>query len=219
MFERFSDNAHEVVSCAQEEARRLVHPCLEAEHLLLGVLRHHEGAGAEVLLGQHLSLGTARRIVDELRGRGEKPVDVDGSIGFGRTGKDALEGALRICLELGHEDIGDEHILLALLERRAGIATRVLGDAGLDRDKVQRELVRRLGFPSTRTDPRDLAAELSRALAWAARKAGAEGRTADTGDLLTGLVAADPLAARAAAELDVDEDDLRAAVARARRQS
>jgi ATP-dependent Clp protease ATP-binding subunit ClpC len=134
MFERFTDRARRVVVLAQEEARLLDHNYIGTEHLLLGLLREHEGAAAEALRALGVSLGEVRRRVEEIIGRGkEQP---SGHIPFTPRAKKVLELSLREALNLGHDYIGTEHILLGLVREGEGVAARVLTGMGATAERV-----------------------------------------------------------------------------------
>ncbi|MEV6849940.1 ATP-dependent Clp protease ATP-binding subunit [Actinoplanes sp. NPDC051411] len=131
MFERFTDRARRVVVLAQDEARMLNHNYIGTEHLLLGLLSEGEGAAAQALKGLGVSLQDIRRRVD----RGE--AEPGGHIPFTPRAKKVLELALREALQLGHNYIGTEHILLGLVREGDGVAARLLGaDLGQVRQRV-----------------------------------------------------------------------------------
>ncbi|MGC9671559.1 Clp protease N-terminal domain-containing protein, partial [Planosporangium sp. 12N6] len=144
MFEQFTDRARRVVVLAQEEARMLNHNYIGTEHLLLGIVRESEdphGGGdvaAEALESLGISLEGVRQQVTEIIGQGQQAPS--GHIPFTPRAKHVLELALREALQLGHHDIGTEHILLGLIREGEGIAAQVLAtlatDPGLIRLRV-----------------------------------------------------------------------------------
>jgi ATP-dependent Clp protease ATP-binding subunit ClpC len=142
MFERFTDRARRVVVQAQEEARDLGHHYLGPEHLLLGLV-HEERSLAVLVLG---SLGISRDAVRqrtlEAVPRGEQPPS--GHIPFTPAAKKLLEQSLRESRALGHDYIGTEHILLALLGEGGGTAAQVLTGLGADADGARAQVVRML---------------------------------------------------------------------------
>src|SRR5437867_12711807 len=113
MFERFTDRARRVVVLAQEEARLLDHNRIGTEHLLLGLIREGEGIAAQALESMDISLETVRQQVVEIIGRGQTVPT--GHIPFSPRAKKVLELALREALQLGHNYIGTEHLLLGLI--------------------------------------------------------------------------------------------------------
>jgi ATP-dependent Clp protease ATP-binding subunit ClpC len=124
MFERFTDRARRVVVLAQEEARKLNHNYIGTEHLLLGLIRESEGVAAKALESLGISLDAVRQQVREIIGQGQQPPS--GHIPFTKRAKKALELSTRESMQLGHNYIGTEHILLGLLREGDGVAAQVL---------------------------------------------------------------------------------------------
>ena len=135
MFERFTDRARRVVVQAQEESRRLNHNYIGTEHLLLGLLREDEGVAAEALAALEVGLDPAREQVAEIVGRGQQAPS--GHIPFTPRAKKVLELSLRESLDLGHETIRPEHILLGLITEGHGVAVEVLRILGAGPDQVR----------------------------------------------------------------------------------
>jgi ATP-dependent Clp protease ATP-binding subunit ClpA len=124
MFERFTNRARHVVVLAQEEARRLHHNYIGTEHILLGLFGEPDGAAGRVLAGLGMSLEAARGEVTAIIGVGaEAP---SGHIPFTPRAKKTLELALREALQLHHNYIGTEHILLGLIREGDGVAVQIL---------------------------------------------------------------------------------------------
>ena len=143
MFERFTDKARQAVVLAQEEARRLGHPEVGPEHLLLGLLAvDGESAATGALTGLGIPLDDLRREVEERIGRGEGAPS--GHLPFASANKKVLELSLREALQLGHNYIGTEHILLGLIREGESGAAQVLAGRGADLDAVRREVVGQL---------------------------------------------------------------------------
>ena len=143
MFERFTERARKVVVLAQEEARHFNHNYIGTEHLLLGLLREDEGVAARALTSLNVTLDEVREQVESIVGYGEE--GTGGQAPFTPRSKKVLELALREALQLGHNYIGTEHILLGLVRESEGVAARVLSNLDVDPDKVRREVVRMLG--------------------------------------------------------------------------
>jgi ATP-dependent Clp protease ATP-binding subunit ClpC len=143
MFERFTERARKVVVLAQEEARHFNHNYIGTEHLLLGLLREDEGVAAQALSSLNVTLDEVREQVESIVGYGEEGTGAQAP--FTPRSKKVLELALREALQLGHNYIGTEHILLGLVRESEGVAARVLSNLDVDPDKVRREVVRRLG--------------------------------------------------------------------------
>jgi ATP-dependent Clp protease ATP-binding subunit ClpC len=143
MFERFTERARKVVVLAQEEARHFNHNYIGTEHLLLGLLREDEGVAARALAALGVTLDEVREQVESIVGYGEEGTGAQAP--FTPRSKKVLELALREALQLGHNYIGTEHILLGLVRESEGVAARVLSNLDVDPDKVRREVVRMLG--------------------------------------------------------------------------
>jgi ATP-dependent Clp protease ATP-binding subunit ClpC len=151
MFQRFTDRARRVVVLAQDEARGLNHNWIGTEHLLLAVLSEGHGVGAKALESMQISLDAARQQVESIIGRGQNPVG-DGHIPFTPRAKKVLELSLRESLQLGHDYIGTEHILLGLVREGDGVAAQVLVKMGADLNRVRQQVIQVLhghqGTPS-----------------------------------------------------------------------
>lgn len=143
MFERFTERARNVMVLAQEEARRMSHNYIGTEHLLLGLIREEEGVAAQALRAVGVSFDEARERVGNIVGYGEE--DSGGQAPFTPRSKKVLELSLREALQLGHDYIGTEHILLGLVRESEGVAAMVLSDMGVDPDDVSGEIVELLG--------------------------------------------------------------------------
>jgi ATP-dependent Clp protease ATP-binding subunit ClpA len=139
MFERFTDRARRVVVLSQEEARLLRHPYIGTEHILLGLVREGEGFAARSLEALGVDLAGVRRKVEEIVGEGDD--HPSGHIPFTPRSKKVLELALREALQLGHNYIGTEHILLGLVREGEGVAAQVLVALGADLSSVRRKVI------------------------------------------------------------------------------
>jgi ATP-dependent Clp protease ATP-binding subunit ClpA len=149
MFERFTDRARRVLVMAQEEAKALGHSFIGTEHLLLGLVAEGEGVGAKALaaVGVDLADLRARVLVAVPPGAG-----IDGPAPFTPRSKKVLELSLRQALQLGHNYIGTEHLLLGLLREREGVGAQVLIASGVRVEDVQAKVVELLsGFSRPRS--------------------------------------------------------------------
>src|SRR2546430_11914498 len=142
MFERFTDRARRVVVLAQEEARMLNHNYIGTEHLLLGLIHEGEGVAAKALESMNISLEGVRQQVEEIIGTGQAAPT--GHIPFTPRAKKVLELSLREALQLGHNYIGTEHILLALIREGEGVAAQVLQKLGADLNRVRQQVLQLL---------------------------------------------------------------------------
>ncbi|WP_290706853.1 Clp protease N-terminal domain-containing protein, partial [Gordonia sp. UBA5067] len=170
MFERFTDRARRVVVLAQEEARMLNHNYIGTEHILLGLIHEGEGVAAKALESLGISLEAVRTQVEEIIGQGQQAPA--GHIPFTPRAKKVLELSLREALQLGHNYIGTEHILLGLIREGEGVAAQVLVKLGADLNKVRQQVIQLLsGYQGK--EPQE---------------AGAGGRSSEAGTPSTSLV-------------------------------
>jgi ATP-dependent Clp protease ATP-binding subunit ClpC len=139
MFERFTDRARRVVVLAQEEARMLNHNYIGTEHILLGLIHEGEGVAAKALESLGISLEAVRSQVEEIIGQGQAAPT--GHIPFTPRAKKVLELSLREALQLGHNYIGTEHILLGLIREGEGVAAQVLQKLGADLNRVRQQVI------------------------------------------------------------------------------
>ena len=142
MFERFTDRARRVVVLAQDEARLLNHNYIGTEHILLGLIHEAEGVGAKALEALGVTLDAVREQVRDIIGEGNQTPS--GHIPFTPRAKKVLELSLREALQLGHNYIGTEHILLGLLREGEGTAVKVLSRLKAEPAAVRQEVIERL---------------------------------------------------------------------------
>src|SRR5215204_5802218 len=142
MFERFTDRARRVVVLAQEEAKMLNHNYIGTEHILLGLIHEGEGVAAKALESLGISLEAVRQQVEEIIGQGQQ--QPTGHIPFTPRAKKVLELSLREALQLGHNYIGTEHILLGLIREGEGVAAQVLVKLGADLNRVRQQVIQLL---------------------------------------------------------------------------
>jgi pyridoxamine 5'-phosphate oxidase len=154
VFERFTDRARRTIVSAQDEARVLGHDWIGTEHLLLGLLHEREGVAAKALESLEISLGAVRLEVGAMIGTGSQAPS--GRVEFTPRARKVLELSLREALQLGHDYIGTEHILLGLIREHEGVAAQALVRLGADLSRVRQKVVQLLaGYPG----PRDVADE------------------------------------------------------------
>ena len=158
MFERFTDRARRVVVLAQEEARMLNHNYIGTEHILLGLIHEGEGVAAKALEALNISLEGVRAQVEEIIGQGQQAPS--GHIPFTPRAKKVLELSLREALQLGHNYIGTEHILLGLIREGEGVAAQVLVKLGADLNRVRQQVIQLLsGYQGKEAAPSNGPAE------------------------------------------------------------
>src|SRR5699024_7603471 len=130
------------VVLAQEEARMLNHNYIGTEHILLGLIHEGEGVAAKALESMNISLEAVRNQLTENIGRGQTAPA--GHIPFTPRAKKVLELSLREALQLGHNYIGTEHILLGLIREGDGVAAQVLQKLGADLNRVRQQVIQLL---------------------------------------------------------------------------
>jgi ATP-dependent Clp protease ATP-binding subunit ClpA len=141
-FERFTERAKKVLTLAQEEAQRSHHSYIGTEHLLLGLLREGDGLAAKVLDNLGVEIGSVRQAIESVLGRNEL-IKVHQIIPTSRV-KKVIEISFEEARRMGHNYVGTEHLLLALLIEGEGIAGHVLNDLGVTLDSARREIERLL---------------------------------------------------------------------------
>jgi Clp amino terminal domain, pathogenicity island component/UvrB/uvrC motif len=151
MFERFTDRARRVVVLAQEEARMLNHDYIGTEHILLGLIHEGDGVAAKALQTLGISLEAVRQQVEEIIGQGQQAPS--GHIPFTPRAKRVLELSLREALQLGHNYIGTEHILLGLIREGEGVAAQVLMKLGADLNRVRQQVIELLHGYQAKEEP------------------------------------------------------------------
>ena len=172
MFERFTDRARRVVVLAQEEARLLNHSYIGTEHILLGLIHEGEGVAAKALESLGISLEAVRSQVEEMIGQGG--TSPSGHIPFTPRAKKVLELSLREALQLGHNYIGTEHILLGLIREGEGVAAQVLIKLGADLSRVRQQVIQLLsGYQGSGGRPEG-SAETAAAVGGSSKEEGGE---------------------------------------------
>lgn len=136
----FTKRARNVLTLAQEEARRFQHTYIGTEHLLLGLVREGEGVAAQVLSNLGVEVDQVRHAVEAIIGRGERIVL--GEVGLTPRAKKVIGLATEEARRLNHRFIGTEHLLLGLLREGEGIAAGVLESMGLQLGQVREETIR-----------------------------------------------------------------------------
>jgi ATP-dependent Clp protease ATP-binding subunit ClpC len=151
MFERFTERARKVVVKAQDEARFLKQNYIGTEHILLGLIDEREGIAARVFYELNLSVEEIRSSVKEVVTEGSS--ESYEHIPFTPRAKKVLELSLREALQMGHNYIGTEHILLGLLREGEGVAARVLNGMGITLDNVKEKIKEILNRQSYYSEP------------------------------------------------------------------
>jgi SAM-dependent methyltransferase len=145
---RFTERARHAIVLAQNEAHGLKHNYVGVEHLLLGLLGEGEGLAARVLVSLDITAEEVRAEVRQIVGVGDDVVE--GAIPFTPRTKRVLDLALREALALGHNYVGTEHILLALVRENEGVAARILLGFGADPVTIRGGIVDMISGPGRR---------------------------------------------------------------------
>jgi ATP-dependent Clp protease ATP-binding subunit ClpC len=128
MFERFSPPARQVLVVAQEEARSLGHPAVGTEHVLLGLLRSEGGVAAQALASIGLVPDRVRERIVELVGQGKH--STHGQIPWNPRTRRLFDIALREAMSMGADEVGTEHVALAIASEGEGAVAQVLSVLG-----------------------------------------------------------------------------------------
>jgi ATP-dependent Clp protease ATP-binding subunit ClpA len=222
MFERFTDRARRVLVLAQEEARLLNHNFIGTEHILLGLIHEEDGVAAQALASMGISLEAVRLSVTETIGPAGRSMN-PGSPPFTPRAKKVLELSLREALQLGHNYIGTEHMLLGLLREGEGVGAQVLVNLGADLSVVRQQVIHLLSGSDAlgafgggiHTASSTSSTSSARGSAWARTRAAAQADNAarrlaadlpvGTQHMLIGLFEQpDSLAAKVLASLNID---------------
>ncbi len=158
-FERFTRRARQALSMAQDEAQRMNHGYIGTEHLLLGLMREQEGIAARVLTELGLTLGQVQRAVERIVGRGERPPR---SLQLAEQTKQVIELAVDEAKRLGHQYIGTEHLLLALVRSQNSMASAILQSLNVNREIVRRRVLNLMRQDMTPSTPSSSADDRSR---------------------------------------------------------
>ncbi|WP_332310662.1 ATP-dependent Clp protease ATP-binding subunit [Alkalibacter mobilis] len=147
MFGRFTEKAQKVLMLSQEEAKKLNHNYIGSEHLLMGLIQEGEGIAALALKNMGVTYDKIMKQIEGLLGRGDEPVDE--IIGYTPRTKKILELSLMEARALNQSYIGTEHILLGLVREGEGIGAKLLGDLGLDFEKIREEIIKLMNTTTT----------------------------------------------------------------------
>jgi Clp amino terminal domain, pathogenicity island component len=142
VFGMFTDGARQVVILAQEEARILNQEYVSSEHMLLGLLREGKGVGSKALESLGVTLAAARQQVERVTDRGLRAGQ--GNLPFTQDAKNVLVSSLREALELGHNYIATEHILLGLIHNGEDGGAEIIVKLGADLSRVRQAAIQML---------------------------------------------------------------------------
>ena len=142
MFERFTDRARRVIVLAKEGACSLNHNYIGTEHILFALVAEGEGIAAKVLQSFDVTADEVSDKIVKVIGRGE--VSPAPNLPFTPRAKKVTELALREALQLGHNYIGTEHLLLGIVREDEGLGARILFDFCTAQD-VRKKILEMLG--------------------------------------------------------------------------
>ena len=137
-FERFTEGAKKALALAQESAKEMGHNYVGSEHLLLGLLHEEEGAAAKALERFGVDVSEVRKRADSMVGKGD--YHFTDSFGYTPRTKKIIELSLYEAKTLKNNYIGTEHLLLALIRERDGVAARILAELGVDPEALRKAL-------------------------------------------------------------------------------
>ncbi|MHC4553065.1 MAG: Clp protease N-terminal domain-containing protein [Planctomycetota bacterium] len=142
MFERYTENARDVLSHARQEAQKFHHDHIGTEHILLGLIEVKTGIAADILTHRRVDLRKAKEEVDKMVAA-HRPEDDDNFPALPRTkhAHELIDDAVEEARQLKHGLIGTEHLLLALLYEKEGRGAQILGNLGLKLDEVRQDVV------------------------------------------------------------------------------
>ncbi len=152
MLERFTKRGKQVISLAQEEARRLGHNIVGTEHILLGLITEGQGIAAKVLSELNVVNVSVKEQIEALVGKSNE--NIDGNIGFSPRSKMVIQLASEEAQMLGHDYVGTEHILLGLIREGEGVAAKVLENLGVDLEKTREVVLKELGSTPQSKSPK-----------------------------------------------------------------
>ena len=142
MFERFTEQAREVMRLTVDEVSRFNHEHVDTAHLLVGLLREEEGVAAQALSASGVTLEAARGRLVAILGQGEKDA---GGGAFTVRSKRVLDLALGAARRLGDDRVDTHHLLLALASEPGGAAAEILADLGVDQRELRAEVISLIG--------------------------------------------------------------------------
>ena len=140
--ERFTPRARQAVEAATEAARSLGHSYVGTEHILLGLYTPAEGIAAKILAAHKVTRKKVESRLLEHTPRGQKPVGDQHP--YTPRAADVVVGTVHEAIQLGHNYVGTEHILLALFRDEESLAAKILADLGLERDQVKADVIQAL---------------------------------------------------------------------------
>ncbi|MBI2951585.1 ATP-dependent Clp protease ATP-binding subunit, partial [bacterium] len=144
----FTDRVKRVMQMAREESARLGHNYIGTEHLLLGIIKEGKGKATTVLINLGLNLEAIKQSVDDYVASSGGQMTM-GEVPFTPRAKQILEIAANEAKEMKSQFVGTEHLLLALLKDKDGVAAQILAAFGVDHKTAKEEVVAVLNGKTT----------------------------------------------------------------------
>lgn len=143
MFDKFTNRAKQVIKLAKKEAQRMNHNYLGTEHILLGLLKLGQGIAVNVLRNMSIDYDIVRAEVEKLVGFGPE-LQLYGDPALTAKVKKVIEFANEEAVNLNHNYVGTEHLLLGLIRQADGVASQVLEGLNVNLKEVRKEILREL---------------------------------------------------------------------------
>jgi ATP-dependent Clp protease ATP-binding subunit ClpC len=160
MFDKFTNRAKQVIKLAKKEAQRLNHNYLGTEHVLLGLMKLGQGIAVNVLRNLNLDYDTVRSEIERIVGYGPE-IQVYGDPALTGKVKKVFEHANEEAVQLNHNYVGTEHLLLALLRQTDGVAAQVLENLNVNLKEVRKEVLKELETFNLQLPPMGVSANTS----------------------------------------------------------
>lgn len=141
----YTDNAKKVLDLAKKLAKGMNYNYVGTEHILAGLVKEAKGVAAEVLAANNVEFEKLRKMIEELISPGEGSIVVDERNGFSPRTRRVLDHAEEEAERFGSEEIGTEHILLAILKEGDCAASRLLNTLGCNAQKIFTEIMVAIG--------------------------------------------------------------------------
>ena len=145
-FTGFTQKANDVLNAAIEYAENMGHTYIGSEHLLLGLLTQNGGIAYTVLINKKLTAGKVEDAVRNSIGFGVPTVLTPGD--FTPRCKNIIESAMIQARDMGHNYVGTEHLLIAMIKEGSSAATAVMTRLGVSPQEILQELLKAFGSAS-----------------------------------------------------------------------
>lgn len=143
MFEnRFTESAQNAINLAAESAMELGHNYVGTEHMLLGLIKEGDGVAAKILESNDINEENVTEAIREMLGTGEPVKEMPNS--FTPRTKYVVQRSAVEARRLGHNYVGTEHLLIALLRETSSIAAKILISLGANPQKLYSDVLNML---------------------------------------------------------------------------